>query len=115
MPQPLDDFYEELGRRVRLFREKCEMTQSELGQRLQPRVTRASIANIEAGSQRVLAHTLVQLAAILGTNVVDLTPAWNREESAGKPEKVNLEEELAKLLPLSVTEIRKLAKNLKLS
>jgi hypothetical protein len=37
-----------------------------------PAVTRASIANLELGHQRVLAHTLVQLALILHVPVTDL-------------------------------------------
>ncbi len=51
------------------------MTQGELAARLLPTVTRASIANLELGKQRVLAHTLVQLADALDVSVSDLLGA----------------------------------------
>lgn len=67
-------FYTALGRRIRAVREEQSMTQAQLGARLVPPVTRASIANVEAGKQRVLAHTLVQLARVLRTPIASLTP-----------------------------------------
>jgi len=51
------------------------LSQRTLGGRLDPPVTRASIANLEAGKQRVLVHTLVQLSTVLGLNVTDLLPS----------------------------------------
>jgi transcriptional regulator with XRE-family HTH domain len=68
-------FYEALGRRIRTAREEQSMTQAQLGARLAPPVTRASIANVEAGKQRVLVHTLVQIARVLRTPIDHLTPA----------------------------------------
>jgi transcriptional regulator with XRE-family HTH domain len=67
-------FYADLGRRVRVQRDKLHLTQQQVGDALTPRATRASIANIEAGKQRVLAHTLVQLASVLEVSVSDLLP-----------------------------------------
>jgi transcriptional regulator with XRE-family HTH domain len=55
-------------------RDKLHLTQQKVGDALEPRATRASIANIEAGKQRVLVHTLVQLASVLEVSVVDLLP-----------------------------------------
>jgi transcriptional regulator with XRE-family HTH domain len=69
------EFYAALGRRIRAVREDRSMTQTQLGARLAPPVTRASIANVEAGKQRVLAHTLVQIARVLRTPIDQLTPA----------------------------------------
>ena len=51
------------------------MTQGDLAARLVPSVTRASIANLELGQQRVLSHTLVQLAEALDVSVNDLLGA----------------------------------------
>ncbi len=67
-----DEFYRALGIAVRRRRKELGLTQEELGERLVPPMTRASIANIEGGKQRVLAHTLVELAAVLKSGVNDL-------------------------------------------
>lgn len=71
----VDTFYADLGRRLRFHRERRHMTQEQLGASLDPATTRASIANVEAGKQRVLAHTLVQLAETLSVSVGELLPA----------------------------------------
>jgi transcriptional regulator with XRE-family HTH domain len=62
------------------------MTQAEVGAQLEPKMTRASVANIETGRQRVLAHTLVALADILGCNVTALLPAGeaSRTKASGE-------------------------------
>ena len=75
MPPRADPFYIALGQRVRKYRDQRKLTQEQLGDRLTPQMTRAAIANIEAGKQRVLAHTLVQLAENLGVTVEDLVAA----------------------------------------
>lgn len=67
-------FYSSLGRRLQDFRKARHLTQEQVGALLTPPLTRASIANIEAGKQGVLAHTLVQLAQALDTTVNDLLP-----------------------------------------
>ena len=53
---------------------KKQMTQQALGNQLDPQLTRASIANIEMGTQRVLAHTLAQLAEQLQVTMQELFP-----------------------------------------
>jgi transcriptional regulator with XRE-family HTH domain len=65
-------FYEGLGRRLHALRKRKGLTQEQLGARLAPQMTRASIANIESGKQRVLAHTLLQFAAALDVGADDL-------------------------------------------
>ncbi len=57
---------------IRRRRDALDLTQDELGKMLNPTMTRASIANIEAGKQRVLAHTLVDLANALQLTLDDL-------------------------------------------
>lgn len=64
-----------------------ELTQDELGKMLRPTMTRASIANIEAGKQRVLAHTLVDLSSALQLTLDELA-------SGADVEAAELEEEL---------------------
>ena len=68
----IEGFYETLGATIRRHRLERGLTQSELAARLAPAVTRASIANLELGQQRVLSHTLVQLADALDVPVTDL-------------------------------------------
>jgi transcriptional regulator with XRE-family HTH domain len=68
----IEAFYEQLGATIRRHRLERGLTQGELAARLVPAVTRASIANLELGHQRVLSHTLVQLADALDVPVTDL-------------------------------------------
>jgi transcriptional regulator with XRE-family HTH domain len=65
-------FYDALGRRIFSLRKKRGLTQEQLGARLSPQVTRASLANIESGKQRVLAHSLAQFANVLGVTADEL-------------------------------------------
>jgi transcriptional regulator with XRE-family HTH domain len=71
----VEAFYAGLGERVREARRARALTQAELGARLTPPVTRASVANLESGKQRVLAHTLLQLSAALDVSLAALVPA----------------------------------------
>jgi transcriptional regulator with XRE-family HTH domain len=72
MARATDSFYDALGRRIYLLRKKRKLTQEQLGARLLPPVTRASIANVESGKQRVLAHSVAQLADALGVSTDEL-------------------------------------------
>ncbi|MGE0040867.1 MAG: helix-turn-helix domain-containing protein [Vicinamibacterales bacterium] len=75
MGQAIDGFYAHLGGQIRDWRHRRGLSQAELGRRLDPPVTRACIANVEKGQQRVLAHTLAQVSAILAVPVTTLLPA----------------------------------------
>lgn len=61
----MDDrqFYQELGRRIAARRGGLGITQAEVGERLG--VSRASVANIEAGRQKLYVHQLYALARSL--------------------------------------------------
>ena len=74
MNASLEEIYPLLGRRIQQRRAERQFTQEQLGARLDPPVTRASIANIESGKQRLLVHTLVQVARLLEVAVEDLLP-----------------------------------------
>lgn len=65
--------YEDIGRRIRLFRESQGLTQAELAEA--SALTRTSIVNIERGRQRFLVHTLIDLARVLRIDPQDLLPA----------------------------------------
>jgi transcriptional regulator with XRE-family HTH domain len=90
---PIEPFYRDFGQRVRDLRVAKHMTQERLGDLLRPRMTRASIANIEAGKQRSLVHTLPQLAAALDCSLEALVPRQKQESDPVKDqlaEKLNL-------------------------
>lgn len=68
----MEHFYEELGRRLREAREAAGLTQEELAFRV--KLSRASVANIERGHQRVALHQFVELAQALGVEPIKLLP-----------------------------------------
>lgn|SRR2546422_2908276 len=108
----IEPFYRELGRKVRELRMKKRLTQAKLGELLDPQVTRASIANIETGTQRVLAHTLSQLAYHLETSFADLLPPMNLKTNA-RDEGADIAKELNKQLSISRKRVEQLVKKLK--
>jgi transcriptional regulator with XRE-family HTH domain len=73
-----DPLYQLFGDRVRVLREEKNVTQEELGRRVD--LSRTSITNIEKGRQRVLLHQMVEIASALDAKPQDLMPA--------EPEKV---------------------------
>ena len=107
----LEPFYRELGRRIREKRMKKEMTQEDLGKLLDPQVTRASIANIEMGTQRVLAHSLAQLAAHLGMTLEELIPPM-RAEPANHDEGPSIVKELNKELKIPAKRAEQIVRRL---
>jgi transcriptional regulator with XRE-family HTH domain len=105
MAKKIEPFYATLGANIRGARDRLTMTQAQLGSGLAPPSTRASIANIENGKQRVLVHTLVQLARALETKVEKLIPS---EATVGQPTLSDVEDELKRKLNLAAPQLRKL-------
>lgn len=64
--------YQTVGRRVREARKTSKLTQEELASRVN--MTRTSVTNIEKGRQKLLLHTLFDLAAAMKIQVVQLIP-----------------------------------------
>ncbi|MGC4120482.1 MAG: helix-turn-helix transcriptional regulator [Myxococcales bacterium] len=108
---PIEPFYAALGRRIHDARGLLEITQEELGSRLTPPMKRASIANIETGKQRVLAHTLTQLARALQTSIEALVPDEAAKASGGA-EGLKVEHELERKLGLPAEVAKKIAAKL---
>ena len=67
-----DAFYAEVGRRVRNARDKRGLTQEALATLVS--LTRTSITNIEKGRQKLLAHTIMDLAIALKIPPATLLP-----------------------------------------
>jgi transcriptional regulator with XRE-family HTH domain len=70
--ETINVFYMDVGRHVRNARVRAGATQAQLAEMAS--MTRSSVANIEAGRQRVPVHTLVVIAAALNLNPGDLFP-----------------------------------------
>ncbi|NNJ12961.1 helix-turn-helix transcriptional regulator [Chloroflexales bacterium ZM16-3] len=62
-----------LSARVRERRHSLKMTQAHLAARVG--LLRSSVANIEAGRQRITVHVLYHLCEVLGMDVVTAIPA----------------------------------------
>jgi transcriptional regulator with XRE-family HTH domain len=107
----IEAFYRQIGVQVRRWRQERGLTQGDVAARVVPPVTRASIANLELGHQRVLAHTLVQLSEILGVPVTELLDgsAVNHADWAA------VEEALQSALELPRDRAVRLARRLKAS
>lgn len=79
-------FYAEIGRRVRLARERIGLTQDSLA--TQVMLSRTSVTNIERGRQKVLAHTICRLAGALNVPASDLLPDTPPPAEAEPPGKL---------------------------
>jgi transcriptional regulator with XRE-family HTH domain len=72
------NLYEIVGRRVREARKAAKLTQEELATRVD--LTRTSVTNIEKGRQKLLLHTLFDLAAEMKVPVAQLLPVERDEQ-----------------------------------
>lgn len=106
MANQIEPFYAALGPAIQKVRERKKMTQEQLGLSLKPPTTRASIANIESGKQRVLAHTFVQLADAMEIDVRELLAAT--ETAVPAPSAGAVARELKRKLNLGAPQLRKL-------
>ncbi|HZF54712.1 MAG TPA: helix-turn-helix transcriptional regulator [Polyangiaceae bacterium] len=109
MAAPLEPFYTLLGRRIRDLRISRGITQEDLGSRLTPPMTRASVANIELAKQRVYIHTLIEIAQILDTSITDLLLDPSAPPAPTRPPTLEkFASELAQKLPLKLEQVREL-------
>jgi len=73
-----DLIYQSIGKLVRIRREKLNLTQDDLAQRVG--LKRTSITNIEKGRQRIQVHTLYDLATALEVDLPALVPTFKTLE-----------------------------------
>ncbi|NPD27393.1 helix-turn-helix transcriptional regulator [Corallococcus exiguus] len=104
-------FYELLGRKIASLRRERRLSQEELGRTLAPPLTRASVANIEAGRQRLLTHVAVGIAFALSMPVGDLLDIKGGGFSEADHDD-SLADELAEALGVKAEEARSLARKL---
>lgn len=91
--------YRDFGGRVSTRRKALGLTQAELSTRLG--ISRASLANIERGGQKVLLHQVFALAGALGMAPVELmpTPVLASQSNVQMPADLN-ETQRAQILSL---------------
>jgi transcriptional regulator with XRE-family HTH domain len=106
MAKAIEHFYGLLGSKIQEAREAKKMTQAQLALSLTPPATRASIANVENGKQRVLVHTLVQFARAMDVDIGQLIPSPEQSSPAPTPKEVELE--LRRKLGLPSPQLKKL-------
>lgn len=77
-----ETIYREFGKRVAVRRRELRMTQKDLSGRIG--LTRASVANIERGQQKLPLHQVYRIAYHLGLSTpADLLPAFGDELASG--------------------------------
>lgn len=78
LEERVDALYAHVGRKVREARQRANWTQADLADAVG--MTRSSIANLEAGRQRIPVHLLVWIAEILNTTPRELLPNFSSFE-----------------------------------
>jgi transcriptional regulator with XRE-family HTH domain len=71
-PRKQSDLYRQVGTRLRALRQERSITQQGLAEAVG--MTRTSLTNIEQGRQKLLLHTLVDLATALQVLPAELLP-----------------------------------------
>lgn len=110
MPSARDTeaIYRVFGRKLREVRVSKRVPQEELA--TLSGLTRASIANIESGRQRVLLHQVVQFAETLGVDLATIVPL-NSKVEAGRETASSEEEYLRAVRESLKAEIGKLTRS----
>jgi DNA-binding XRE family transcriptional regulator len=68
----IQKFYIDLGSKIHTIRKQCKINQDQLAEKVG--LTRTSIVNIEKGRQKVLIHTLINIASALNADLKELIP-----------------------------------------
>lgn len=100
-----DLLYEQIGDRLRTRRREFDLTQSEVAETAG--LLRTTIANIEAGRQRVSLHVLYKLCTILNLEVTEILPATTEIVAPLTPA-VSIEEQLQNVPPKAAALVKRL-------
>ncbi len=79
--QKVEPIYLAVGRNITTRRVVNRWSQAQLGSMLSPPVTRACIANMERGHQRVMLHVMEQLADLFGCHLAQLITGARRRRA----------------------------------
>lgn len=78
-PEKQKTLYAAIGKLIRARRQQLGLTQERLANLLT--MSRASVANIENGRQKLLVHTLFNFAGVLQVDAADLLPQVRSSEA----------------------------------
>lgn len=110
MEAEIKKFYISVGHQIRKCRNKSGLTQEALAKALRPQMTRVSIANIESGAQRILAHTLYQIAGTLNASMSDLLPVKGIDAAVNSSDIIS---ELSSKLGISKSQAKRITEQAK--
>jgi DNA-binding XRE family transcriptional regulator len=102
--------YKYIGRLVKAHRQELKVTQDQLAERVG--VTRTSITNIEAGSQKLPLYLLFRICAALNLEGADLLPQLSEVVNAEDQETVNIDGLTKQMSPKTATFVRGVLGNL---
>lgn len=85
--------YALIGRRLRTEREKRNLTQAYVAERLG--LPRSGISNIEKGKQRLLLHTFLEYASAIDMSPVELLKELQVAPAGGRLQNVALDSKIA--------------------
>lgn len=74
----VEPLYTVIGQNIRKARERQGLTQDQLASRLTPKMARVTMANMEAGRQRIMLHVLLDIATACGTTIGRMLPGRER-------------------------------------
>lgn len=98
------DIYRDFGRKVADLRNGAGLTQAELARKIG--VSRASLANIERGEQRVYIHQLLNISTAFGHQKIDdILPMSGRLPSSAKAQVTVSGDRLSKAQERAVKEL----------
>ena len=94
----------DFGRKLAVLRHEANLTQAELPRKIG--VSRASLANIERGEQRVYLHQFLSVLAAMGrTKLDDLLPADGASQSKAKADVTVSGDRLSKAQERAIKEL----------
>jgi transcriptional regulator with XRE-family HTH domain len=76
--EEIEEIYAQVGRVIRKYRKKANLTQAELGSRAG--LSRTSVTHMESGEQRIQLHILYAIADALKVNPQTLLPSVDQVE-----------------------------------
>ena len=97
--------YKRIGSTIKVKRRALGLTQQQLATQLG--ISRASLANVETGRQRILVHQLYDFAVQLNVNVSDLLPKSSEAEALQTLDNLNFSENVTVLLRQQIANLLK--------
>lgn len=110
----VEPVYPRLGQWLSTLRKRKQLSQQALAERLAPPLTRASIANIESGRQRLMVHTALDICRVLEVTPDVLLSDFVPTSATANSTDDRLTDELASKLGLNRADARALVRKMDL-